>query len=68
LVRVQEQHESQLMSLPDVVGIGIGECDRLPCFKVFVAEKTPALENQIPQELDGIKVDIVVTGPINALP
>ena len=60
-VRVQNQYESQLMSLPGVVGVGIGECDREPCLKVFVTEMTPELGNQIPDELDGVKVDIEVT-------
>jgi hypothetical protein len=67
-VSIQDQYESQIMSLPGVVGVGIGECDREPCLKVFVTEITSELENQIPQELDGVKVDIVVTGPIEALP
>jgi hypothetical protein len=33
-----------------------------------VIESTAELEEQIPQELDGIKVDIKVTGPFNTLP
>jgi hypothetical protein len=65
---VQEQYESQLMSLPGVVGVGIGDCNGKPCLKVFVEEKTPQLEGQIPTQLEGFEVDIEVTGPFEILP
>ena len=59
---VQKQYESQLMSIPGVVGVGIGECNGQPCLKVFVTKKTPELEQQIPKQLEGFKVDIEVGG------
>ena len=69
IVRVQEKYESQLMSLPGVVGVGIGACDDVqPCLKVYVVEMTPELEGQIPEQLEAFTVDIEVTGPFEILP
>ena len=68
IMAVQEQYESQLMALQGVVGVGIGECEGQPCIKVFVEERTPELERQVPNQLEGFKVDIEVTGLIQPLP
>lgn len=65
---IQEKYEDQLMSVPGVVGVGIGECDGEPCLKVFVEEKTPDLEGQIPVQLEGFTVEIEVTGPVHIQP
>ncbi len=65
IVTVQERYEPELMSLPGVVGVGIGECDGQPCLKVFVMQKTPALESQIPAQLEGFKVEIEAVGSFN---
>jgi hypothetical protein len=68
IVGVKERHEAALMSVPGVVGVGIGDCDGQPCIKVFVKERTPELEGQIPKQLEGFKVDIETTGPIEIQP
>ena len=68
IMSVQEKYESQLMDLPGVVGVGIGECEGTPCIKVLVEEITPDLESQIPSELEGFEVDVEVTGPLEAFP
>ena len=65
---VKERQESKLMSIPGVVGVGIGECEAKPCLKVFVTQQTVELERQIPQQVEGYKVDIEATGPIEAQP
>ena len=65
---VKERQESKLMSIPGVAGVGIGECEAKPCLKVYVAQKTVELERQIPQQVEGYKVDIEATGPIEAKP
>ena len=59
---VQEKHEAQLLDIPGVEGIGIGECDGEPCFKVYVTQITPDLESQIPEELEGFKVEVEAGG------
>ena len=61
------RHGDKLMSLPGVVGVGIGECEGAPCIKVFVARKSAELSKKIPSELEGFPVDVVETGKFRAL-
>ena len=68
IVVVKERHESYLMSLPSVVGVGIGDCDGKPCIKVYVEESTSELQRQIPKQLEGFEVEIEVTGAFEAQP
>ncbi len=65
---VLKEHTEELMSVPGVVGIGQGLCNDKPCIKVFVIEKTPELEQEIPSSLEGYPVMIEETGEIRALP
>jgi len=65
---ILRNHKDTLMAINGVVGIGQGLCDGNPCIKVFVAEKTQELEKKIPGELDGYKVKIEETGPVQAYP
>ena len=65
---VLKEHTDRLMSLPGVVGTAQGLCQKKPCIKVFVIEKTPDLERKIPEILDGYTVSIEETGKIRALP
>jgi hypothetical protein len=63
---VKARYESSLMNIPGVVGVGIGECDKVPCIKVYLEKET--LESKsIPKQLEGFKVDVEVAGPIEAL-
>ena len=68
IAEVLKEHTKSLMTVPGVVGTGQGLCEGKPCIKVFVIEKTPELENRIPDILDGYPVAIEETGPIKALP
>lgn len=65
---VQARYEAQLMSLPGVVGVGVSECAGKPCLKVLVDRKTPELERQIPSELEGFKVELEESGPLQIQP
>lgn len=65
---VKEQHESELMAVKGVVGVGIGECQGKPCIEVYLANETPNLKKQIPSQLNGFKVNAKVMGNIKALP
>ena len=65
---VKRRHEAWLLNLPNVVGVGIGECDAAPCIKLYVEQKTPELERRIPEQLEGFKVDIEVSGPFQIQP
>lgn len=68
IVAVKDRHERELLNLSGVVGVGIGECKKKPCIRVFVEKRTPELERRIPKQIEGIDVDVEVTGPIKRLP
>ena len=73
---VQTKYQEELMAYPHVVGVGIGMrqidgeyTDELSLV-VMVDEKIPiaqlAEENILPDELDGIDVDVQETGEFSA--
>lgn len=64
---VLEAHTDSLMTIPGVVGTGIGEHQGKPCIKVMIVADSTAIRNRIPSELEGYKVIIDVTGEIKAL-
>ncbi len=66
--QVLKEHTEELMALPGVVGTAQGLCNDQPCIKVFVIEKTPELDQKIPDTLEGYPVMIEETGEIRALP
>ena len=55
------------MAIPGVVGVAIGEHEGDPCIRVLVRESTPQLAESIPGRLSGYAVEIVETGPLDAL-
>lgn len=63
---VQRRHEQQLMAIPGVTAIGIGEENGQPVIKVFVKQRTEELNKQLPQQLEGFKVKVEVSGEIRA--
>jgi len=64
----QAKLTDRVMALPGVVGIGIGECKGVPCIKIFVVQRTPELEGEIPSTFEGFPVEMQVTGEIRARP
>lgn len=70
-------HESELLRLPNVVGVGIGlgqgrGCQAgVPTIVVSVTRKVPATQldpaDVIPTELEGVPVDVQVIGELRAL-
>jgi hypothetical protein len=65
---VLKEHAGELMSIPGVVGVYIGELtDGRPCIKVMVVKETPELESKIPSMLEGYPVVIVESGEIRPL-
>lgn len=65
--QVQEKYQDQWMAIQGVVGVGIGAADGKPVIKVLVIKKTPALEQKIPNMVEGYAVVIEETGEIRAL-
>ena len=66
--QIKEKWEFELMKVPGVTGIGIGENPRKPgrVIKVYVDRMTSELKRQIPRELEGYPVSIEQTGEFRA--
>ena len=67
IVDVMEAHLDELMEMPGVVGVGIGQSETTGerFIAVFVDEMTTELEATLPTELEGFEVKPRVTGPID---
>lgn len=63
---VLAKHTDSLMALPGVVGTAIGLCDDKPCIRVLLADSAAAARLKIPEQLEGHRVRVEVTGPIRA--
>jgi len=65
---VKEKNEDQLLLLPNVIGVGIGEKSGKQAIKVFVTHKVPLSELKphevIPKILQNYHTDIEVVGII----
>ncbi len=56
--QVLARYTPQLMSLPGVIGTGIGMCDGTPCIKIFAKDLSPKIKEKIPERLEGHPVKI----------
>ncbi len=67
---VKQKHEDQLMRLPNVTGVGIGEKEGKPVIKVFVERKVPESELQpqeiVPKSIEGCETDVEEIGIVTA--
>ncbi|NWF62646.1 MAG: hypothetical protein HXY43_26300 [Fischerella sp.] len=67
---VKQKHEDQLMGLPNVTGVGIGEKEGKPVIKVFVERKVPESELQpqeiVPKSIEGCETDVEEIGIVTA--
>jgi hypothetical protein len=68
-----EKHGKQILSLEGVVGISTcikREAKKAsPCIKVYLSksvQRGKLVDNKIPWELDGVPVEVVVTGDVVA--
>ena len=62
IVAAQEALTDSVMSLPGVVGTGIGRCGDTPCIKVYLAREDAELRSLIPETFRGFPVSVEVTG------
>ena len=64
------KHEEQLMGLPNVTGVGIGEKAGKPVIKVFVTHKVPESDLRpreiVPKSIDGYETDVEEIGVVTA--
>ena len=67
---IQKKYEDQLMRLPNVTGVGIGEKSGKKVIKVFVTRKVPASSLQpqeiVPKTLEGCETDVEEIGVVTA--
>jgi hypothetical protein len=66
---IKMQNEKSLFQIPGVQGVGIGAADNDPTEAVivlFVNTRHGKTQNNIPTELDGTKVKVILTDPIVA--
>lgn len=66
---VKERHQASLLSMPGVVGVGIGERtnevgEKELCIKIYVEKLSPELAQRIPKVLENFKVESEVVGKI----
>jgi hypothetical protein len=64
--QVFDTHRDRLMHIAGVVGVGIGKLENSPAIVVMVAERTPQIDTQVPEQLDGYPVIVEVTGEFKA--
>jgi hypothetical protein len=67
---VKSKYEDQLMQLPNVTGVGIGQKSGKEVIKVFVTQKVPESTLQphevVPKTLEGYETDVEDIGHITA--
>ena len=67
---VQQQHQDELMRLPNVVGVGIGEKGGRKIIKILVTHKVPVSslrpEEIVPKTIGGYETDVEEIGSVTA--
>jgi hypothetical protein len=67
---VKRKYEGQLMDLPNVIGVGIGEEEGKEVIKVFVKQKVPQAalrpEEIVPKSLEGFGTSVEEIGEVTA--
>lgn len=64
--QVFNRHQDQLMGVPGVTGVGIGEKDGKPAIIVMVRELTQDVGSRLPQVIEGHPVVVEQSGEIIA--
>jgi hypothetical protein len=67
--KVKERHESRLLAIPGVVGVGVGVSEKAreqAAIEVYVIQATESLRQTLPRSLDGVEVKTIETGEIHA--
>jgi hypothetical protein len=62
---VMSDHAAELMALPGVTGVAVGELDdHTPCILVLVDTETDSLKKAVPAKIEGHPTKLYVTGKI----
>ncbi len=75
--QIMEQHKNELMSYPNVTGVGVGYRVKAGkrgsdiCIRVYVIKKYPEKSLKeadiLPSSIEGVPVDVIESGIIKAL-
>lgn len=57
-------HTDEWMALDGVVGTALGACDGTPCLVIYATEDS--VRARMPEEVEGYRLDVRVTGPFQA--
>lgn len=65
---VMEAHTAELMAIPGVTGVAIGETeDKTPCILVLVMEESDQIKQAVPKQIEGHPTRLLVTGEIKPM-
>jgi hypothetical protein len=65
---VMTDHTPELMGIPGVQGVAIGELeDHTPCILVLVEKETDEIDQKVPRFLEGHPVRLLVSGVIRPM-
>ncbi len=66
--KVLEQNRYDVMSKPGVLGVGLGASETNSSEAAFIVyvDKTNSIKPQLPDQLDGVQVRVVLTDPFIA--
>ena len=64
---IKRRHEARLMKMRGVVGVGIGKKDGKDVIRIYVEDDNPKIRTTLPQALEEVPVEIVVSGSFRAL-
>ncbi len=63
---VLRRHEKQLIDIPGVTAVGIGEMNGKPVIVIMINQRTAELTKKLPSQLEGFGVKIEVSGEISS--
>ncbi len=65
---VMEVHADELMAIPGVTGVAIGEMeDKTPCILVLVVDSSGEIVRDVPDILEGYPVRLLESGEIKPM-
>lgn len=65
--RVKRENEARWLALEGVVAVGIGTVGGRPGIVVSVRADSPRLRRELPSEVEGVPVEVRVSGDLRAL-
>ena len=65
-LRIKTRHETELLAIPGVEGVGLGEVDGESVIQVYVADDSPEVRGRLPEQVDGCRVLAVVSEEFQA--